>query len=533
MSRRWLLGSTLLLCVLIAALALAACGGGDEGQGLATEAVQDSGQDRPTEGDTAGALPDESTVAAPEEEPTTPPRPAEERPRAPEEPQAPPSAEPVVPRTGTIEYTVQAGDTLLDIANRFGVTADEIVALNNLTDPSRLDIGQVLLIPPQAPAEEEPSVGEAGDGGEVPVPSRPDAFDAFVGEAQAYINERRSVDDCLVPLYEQWEMPAVVRGDRCNLFDPDQDGVDSLAIVFTDPAPSEIPQTHSALVIYEPITEGEGAGGYRVAYNHQVHYPEAGTGPFDVAVLSVGDVSGDFFPDIVFQDVSCGASTCTTGLYVLQWDDAGEFYRDIVATPILIPTLTQIGISDATGDGVPDIVAVGGASGSVGAGPPRESRFIYSSVNNQIQLVQQEPLPTDWLVWVVIDGNAAFAAGDYFTAIGHYDAAIEDPSLEEWGAPNERAELAALAQLREAMAYAQLGQTASATAAAQAASAGDGLFADLAGVFLGGYAGTGTLRAGCNALNNALALRVGEFDEFWAHFGYGVPAFQAEDLCPF
>lgn len=532
MSRRWLLGSTLLLYILISALALAACGGGGD-EGLDTEALPDSGQDRPTETDTTAALPGEPAVTAPEEEPATPPRPAEDRPRAPEEPQAPADGEAALPRTDTIEYTVQAGDTLLDIAGRFGVTVEEIVALNNLTDPSRLDIGQVLLIPPQAPPEEEPS-GGGDDSGEVPVPSRPDAFDAFVGEAQAYINERGSVDDCLVPLYEQWEMPAVARGDRCNLFDPDQDGVDSLAIVFTDPAPSEIPQTHSALVIYEPITEGQGAGGYRVAYNHQVNYPEAGTGPFDVSVLSVGDVTGDFFPDVVFQDVTCGAHTCTTGIYVLQWDDEAQLYLNLTAAnPIFIPTLTQIGITDATGDGVSDIVAVGGSIGSVGAGPPRESRFIYSGVNGQIQLVREEPFPTTWLVWVVIDGHTAFAAGDYFAAIGHYDAAIEDPSLDEWGAPNERAELVALAQLREAMAYAQLGQTASATAAAQAASAGDGLFADLAGAFLGGYAGTGTLRAGCNALNNALALRVGEFDEFWATFGYGVPAFHAEDLCPF
>ena len=532
MSRRRLLGSTLLLCVLIAALALAACGGGG-GEGLDSEAVPDSGQDRPTEADTTTALPGEPAVTAPEEAPTTPPRPAEERPRAPEEPQAPSTSEPVVPRTDTIEYTVQAGDTLLDIAGRFGVTAEEIVALNNLVDPERLDIGQLLLIPPQAPSEDEPSPSD-GDGGEVPVPSQPDAFDAFVGEAQAYINERGSVDDCLVPLYEQWEMPAVARGDRCNLFDPDQDGVDSLAIVFTDPTPSEIPQTHSALVIYEPITEGEGAGGYRVAYNHQVNYPDAGTGPFDVSVLSVGDVTGDLFPDVVFQDVTCGASTCTTGIYVLQWDDDAQIYQNLTAAnPIFIPTLTQISITDATGDEVPDIVAVGGGLGAVGAGPPRESRFVYSGANGQIQLVQAEPFPTTWLVWVVIDGHTAFSAGDYFAAIGHYDAAIEDQSLDEWGAPNERAELVALAQLREALAYAQLGQTASAAAAAQAASAGDGLFANLAGAFLGGYAGTGTLLAGCNTLNNALALRVGEFDDFWATFGYGVPPFHAEDLCPF
>ncbi len=44
-------------------------------------------------------------------------------------------------------YIVQAGDTLGTIARRFGVSTDEIQALNNLEDPNALAIGQQLLIP--------------------------------------------------------------------------------------------------------------------------------------------------------------------------------------------------------------------------------------------------------------------------------------------------------------------------------------------------------------------------------------------------
>jgi len=44
-------------------------------------------------------------------------------------------------------YTVQAGDTLFDIANRFGTTVAAIVEANGLTDPDRLSIGQVLELP--------------------------------------------------------------------------------------------------------------------------------------------------------------------------------------------------------------------------------------------------------------------------------------------------------------------------------------------------------------------------------------------------
>ncbi len=55
------------------------------------------------------------------------------------------------PRT----YTVVAGDTLFVIAQRFGVSLDELVAANGITNPDRLEIGQVLIIP-------TPGAGPAG-----------------------------------------------------------------------------------------------------------------------------------------------------------------------------------------------------------------------------------------------------------------------------------------------------------------------------------------------------------------------------------
>ena len=45
-------------------------------------------------------------------------------------------------------YTVQAGDSLFTIAQQFGVTVDEIVAANSLSNPNSLSIGQQLIIPP-------------------------------------------------------------------------------------------------------------------------------------------------------------------------------------------------------------------------------------------------------------------------------------------------------------------------------------------------------------------------------------------------
>lgn len=52
-----------------------------------------------------------------------------------------------VPTEVTDHYVVVAGDTLGVIATRFDVTLDQLMALNNLTDPNVLEVGQVLLLP--------------------------------------------------------------------------------------------------------------------------------------------------------------------------------------------------------------------------------------------------------------------------------------------------------------------------------------------------------------------------------------------------
>lgn len=44
-------------------------------------------------------------------------------------------------------YTVQSGDTLFTIAQRFGVTVETIATLNQIADPSLIRVGQLLLIP--------------------------------------------------------------------------------------------------------------------------------------------------------------------------------------------------------------------------------------------------------------------------------------------------------------------------------------------------------------------------------------------------
>ncbi len=49
--------------------------------------------------------------------------------------------------SGPQSYEVVAGDTIFDIAAQFGVDPDALMEANDITDPTLLQIGQVLVIP--------------------------------------------------------------------------------------------------------------------------------------------------------------------------------------------------------------------------------------------------------------------------------------------------------------------------------------------------------------------------------------------------
>lgn len=68
----------------------------------------------------------------------------------------PPTTAP--PPTTTPEYIVQQGDSLSVIAQRFGVTTQELADFNGIEDPNSIRVGQTLTIPPTTTPTTETTV---------------------------------------------------------------------------------------------------------------------------------------------------------------------------------------------------------------------------------------------------------------------------------------------------------------------------------------------------------------------------------------
>jgi len=71
----------------------------------------------------------------------------------PNSPKVPPTL-----RTETETYVVQPNDALGRIAERYGVSLNSLINLNQITNPNLLEIGQVLTIPAQSPQDVGPAM---------------------------------------------------------------------------------------------------------------------------------------------------------------------------------------------------------------------------------------------------------------------------------------------------------------------------------------------------------------------------------------
>lgn len=131
--RRWPAIPAVILVTTLLTLAISGFRPGFPGSVAATATPLPT--ESPTTGPTVRPTPTPTDAPTPEPSPT---------PLVTPSPTATPAA---TPEPTYRTYRVRSGDTLSAIASRFGTTVRAIADLNGIADPSRLSIGQVLLIP--------------------------------------------------------------------------------------------------------------------------------------------------------------------------------------------------------------------------------------------------------------------------------------------------------------------------------------------------------------------------------------------------
>lgn len=111
-------------------------------------------------------------------------------------------------RSATSTYTVQAGDTLGKIAQRFGTTVAELQRLNNITNPDVLTLGQKLVVP-----------GSTG-GAAVAVPTG--------GQGRSYVVQR---GDTLLSIARRFGLTVKQLQTANNISNPDRIAVGQKLII--------------------------------------------------------------------------------------------------------------------------------------------------------------------------------------------------------------------------------------------------------------------------------------------------------------
>jgi hypothetical protein len=311
-------------------------------------------------------------------------------------------------------------------------------------------------------------------------------------------------------------------GDGPLVQDINGDGADDLLLTYVNPsAPENAPE--GDLILFSMSEDG-----FREAFRARASGK--------ATLLTIDDINQDGQVDIVWQDTTCGASTCFDFVAVRSWD--GAEWRDWTDGAIMMAYAT-IDIDDVSevGQGA-EIALSGGVYGSAGAGPQRSRTETWGSVGGApYSLLDVTYDDSECIYHALLDANAAFSGlpdADLSELELLYTRVATDPSLTTcWVRENEEAELRSFALFRLALVAAYQGAP---------EIAGDLIgsineiypespFGPAGQIWVEAFAQTNSIPEACAAVNDYAAANPAVYEAL-ADYGYANPSFGANDVCP-
>ncbi len=305
------------------------------------------------------------------------------------------------------------------------------------------------------------------------------------------------------------------------------DGAPDWVIVLQNPrSDAALPETE--LLVFMSDGSASDGGGYTLSYQAR----PAG----QVGVLAASDINLDGQPDLVWVDTTCGASTCFDTVVVRSWD--GAAWVDWAERTIVM-AYAQIKLDELRDSGQgSEIVLQGGEYGSVGAGPQRSRTEVWGSIEGApYRLLDTVYERSNCLYFKVLDANEAL---NRYQEIGltqareMYNEAVTSRTLVKCGQrSDELNELRSFSLFRLALidAYAGDAELAAETVAQLQIAFPNSVYTPMATRWLATYTSTGDAAEAC-AVVTAYAEANPETFTALSDYGYANPTFTAADLCP-
>ena len=352
----------------------------------------------------------------------------------------------------------------------------------------------------------------------IPHPDAPLLFpQGYIEAIGDYLSGGGTAVEALL-LENEWMPP---RGQATLLADLTGDGLEERAVAFIDPHSTTFPPL-SAMALYrcragamEPFATREEEPG------------------FTVGLVGAADLTEDGADELIFFEETCGASTCWNMPHVWHWVD-GAFAE-------LMPPHVEYPSAEITLEG-DRLVIVSYGFGSVGAGPQRTLTETWQWTGDAMTVTERSQSPPSYLIDLFIDGDAALKAKDYDAAFAAFSRLIhdnDDLATASWSydAAEERAWFVALAHWRLLTLDTLLGNYPAANREytwLTAIPADDPTYpvGQVARRFWEAYRQSGNVAYACQEVNADRQL-IGPLITFLNDFGYAVPSYAPEDICPF